>query len=171
MSGHAIKKCYWVRPGGLLAGEYPRTLEAETSQAKIDALVGAGVRAFVDLTEDGELLPYAHLLVAHRHLGVSHRRFPIPDQGVPPDRSLTCAALDAIDAHLAAGRLVYLHCWGGVGRTGTIVGCWLARHGQGGQAALDCLAALWRECPKSVYRRAPENTQQEEYVRQWREGR
>ena len=23
---------------------------------------------------------------------------------------------------------VYVHCWGGVGRTGTVVGCWLVRH-------------------------------------------
>jgi protein tyrosine/serine phosphatase len=30
---------------------------------------------------------------------------------------------------LAAGRNVYVHCWGGSGRTGTVVGCWLRRHG------------------------------------------
>ena len=27
--------------------------------------------------------------------------------------------LDAVDRALAAGRNVYLHCWGGIGRTGT----------------------------------------------------
>jgi protein-tyrosine phosphatase len=24
---------------------------------------------------------------------------------------------------------IYFHCWGGKGRTGTVVGCYLARHG------------------------------------------
>ena len=28
------------------------------------------------------------------------------------------------------GRKVYVHCWGGVGRTGTVVGCYLVRQGE-----------------------------------------
>ena len=39
--------------------------------------------------------------------------------------------LDAIDDHLRGGGNVYAHCWGGKGRTGTVVGCWLIRHGYG----------------------------------------
>jgi len=31
--------------------------------------------------------------------------------------------LDTIDAALSAKRIVYVHCWGGVGRTGTVIGC------------------------------------------------
>ena len=31
---------------------------------------------------------------------------------------------------------VYVHCWGGIGRTGTVVGCWLVRHGMTGDEAL-----------------------------------
>jgi protein tyrosine phosphatase len=37
--------------------------------------------------------------------------------------------LDFIDAELAAERPVYVHCFGGIGRTGTVVGCWMIRHG------------------------------------------
>ena len=37
--------------------------------------------------------------------------------------------LDDVDAALADGGAVYVHCWGGIGRTGTVVGCWLVRHG------------------------------------------
>ena len=44
--------------------------------------------------------------------------------------------LDAIDAALDGGKTVYVHCWGGVGRTGTVVGCWLVRHGKTGDEAL-----------------------------------
>ena len=37
--------------------------------------------------------------------------------------------LDRIDAALYDDQNVYVHCWGGSGRTGTVVGCWLLRHG------------------------------------------
>ena len=44
----------------MLAGEYPRDLTDAVS--KLARLTYAGVTAFIDLTEDGELKPYAHLL-------------------------------------------------------------------------------------------------------------
>ena len=78
--------------------------------------------------------------------------------------------LDTIDEQLAAGRTVYVHCWGGVGRTGVIVGCWLARHGRRGEEALERLRELWRRNPKSLHRRSPERAEQEEYVRRWPPG-
>lgn len=77
--------------------------------------------------------------------------------------------LDAIDAQISNGRPVYLHCWGGVGRTGTIVGCWLARHGYAGNAALERLRELWSACPKSADRVSPEKLCQQRYVRDWQE--
>jgi protein-tyrosine phosphatase len=36
--------------------------------------------------------------------------------------------LDTIDQALAEDRPVYVYCWGGHGRTGTVVGCYLRRH-------------------------------------------
>lgn len=66
---------YWVLPGKLLAGEYPRNKDERSSREKIAVLLGAGVKAFIDLTEADEgLLPYAPLL-----MGASHERFPIRD--------------------------------------------------------------------------------------------
>lgn len=160
-----IDHCYWVIPGRLLAGEYPRTPYQESSRAKLAQLTDAGVTAFIDLTEADEFLePYAHLLD-----GPSHQRFAIRDMGVPESSELTKAALDAIDVHLAAGETVYVHCWGGVGRTGTIIGCWLARHHEPGQAALDRLETLWRGNPKSRSRQSPETGRQQRYVREWAE--
>ena len=56
--------------------------------------------------------------------------------------------LDTIDQALAAGHTMYVHCWGGVGRTGTVVGCHLVRHGQQGTAALHALARRWQTVAK-----------------------
>ena len=87
--------------------------------------------------------------------------------GRPP----TAAELDhLIDRHIEEGRTVYVHCFGGVGRTGTIVGCWFVRHGRSGDEALERLAELWRDCPKSSrHPRSPQMPEQLDYVRNWRE--
>ena len=171
MAGVPIKNCYWVVPGKFLAGEYPRDKEDGTSQQKAAALVDAGVRAFIDLTRTDEgLLPYDQFLEPYAALGVSHQRFPIRDASVPHSPELTKAILDAIDEQLGQGRLVYVHCWGGVGRTGVIVGCWLARRNGGdGPAALAELQQLWQACPKSMTRPSPETREQEAYIKKWRE--
>ena len=63
---------------------------------------------------------------------------------------------------------MYVHCWGGVGRTGTIIGCWLSRHHEPGQAALDKLKELWKKNPKRHRRpRSPENDLQDDYILTW----
>ena len=117
---------YWVLPGRLLATEYPGHRTAERARRKLAALTGAGVNSFVDLTEPGErtwdgspMVPYDGLLG-----GNTYRRMAIPDQHVIADEGYD-EILDHIRAELDAGRVVLVHCWGGKGRTGTVVGAWL----------------------------------------------
>ena len=160
-----IEECYWVVPGRFLAGEYPGSTDQAAARAKVSAFVRVGVTTFVDLTEEGELDPYAPFL----HPGVSHHRFPIRDYSVPHSRLQVTEALDLVDRRLEEGGIVYLHCWGGIGRTGLMVGCWLARHGHKGKAALQRLRELWRQCPKSAWQRSPEAPQQEAYILAWEE--
>ena len=160
-----IKNCYWVVPGKFLAGEYPGDLEAKSAQMKINALIHAGITVVIDLTEEREgLLPYSDLLVA-----VSHQRFPVRDMSTPVSKTQTVAILDAIDHHIEHGGMVYLHCLGGIGRTGVIVGCWLARYGFKGAAALAKLHELWRQCPKAIFQKSPETRAQEQYILRWEE--
>ena len=161
-----IENCYWVVPGQFLAGEYPRNFADESSPTKLAALAGAGIAAFIDLTEEGDLRPYSQWLNPETQ---SHQRFPIRDLSTPATVEFTASILDAIDDHIANGRPVYVHCWGGVGRTGTIVGCWLARHGYAGAAALDRLRGLWAQCPKSLSKESPERPAQRQYLRTWLE--
>jgi len=137
---------YWVTPS-LLAGKYPGARREIEARTKVRALVEAGVRTFVDLTEDGELLPYAHLLPA----GVLHHRIPV--------RDITCPSLqvkeavELIDLRSRVG-VVYVHCWGGCGRTGVILGCYLVNCGATADAALarvdELTRVLWaKPCPET----------------------
>lgn len=162
--------CYWVEEGRLLAGEYPgHPSDGGRVQEKVGALLAAGVTLFVDLTHirDG-MRPYEPVL---RELSPLTARLsaPIVDNDVPRSPSEMARILDAIDAEIARGGIPYIHCWGGVGRTGTTVGCWFARHGHEGDAALKALRARWNTTPKDDHRDTPQTAAQRNYIRIWRE--
>lgn len=160
-----IENCYWVVQGQLLAGEYPRDIDGHSSVEKINALLRAGVTVFIDLTEEEDgLLPYTSFID-----GASYQRFPIPDFSIQDSDDVTTLVLDAIDYHIGQGRVVYLHCWGGVGRTGTMVGCWLARHGESGEVAYERLQELWQECSMSACSQSPDTEEQRQYILDWEE--
>ena len=74
--------------------------------------------------------------------------------------------LDLVDAEQARGRTVYLHCWGGVGRTGTVVGCHLIERGYGAERTLERIEELRRGSSKAG-RGSPETPAQSAYVRTW----
>ncbi len=135
---------YWVRPGDLAAGEYPASWSEGVTRDLLRRMLEAGLRVFIDLTEPGHNPPYEHILIAEAAaLGVSARRlsFPIPDFDTP-GRAAMQRILDHIDAAIAAGEPVYVHCRAGQGRTGTVVGCWLVRHGVRGEDAISRIALL-----------------------------
>lgn len=174
-----IADSYWVSapgratsptPGRLLAGEYPYAKYHADGRAKLGHFFDAGVTTFINLTEAGEygLHPYANdadQLAAARGLPLTHTRRAIPDLGVPTPAQMT-RILDVIDDALARGETVYVHCYGGIGRTGTVVGCWLVRRGLSGQAALDQIAG-WRKDTPDGYRRSPETDEQRQFVLGW----
>jgi protein-tyrosine phosphatase len=134
---------------GLVAGRHPCAFGLEEAEQAVADLVGQGVTLFVDLTEEGELEPYAHLV----HAPARRVSTPVRDLSVPPREELV-ATLDAIDEELGAGGVVYLHCWAGCGRTGVVVGCWLVRHGLEPTAALERIAAARGPgCPQTFEQR------------------
>ncbi|MBD2428246.1 protein-tyrosine phosphatase family protein [Phormidium sp. FACHB-1136] len=156
-----FENCYWVEEGKFLAGEYPRNKDHASSEAKVQAILAAGVTAFVDLTEDGELLPYEAFIHP-----AAYYRFPIVDVSIPESPAEMVRILDTLDQLMAAEAVIYLHCWGGVGRTGTVVGCWLARQ-MGGSLAWERLQQSWQQCAKSAFKQSPETLAQQRYVKTW----
>jgi hypothetical protein len=165
---------YWVVPGKLLAGEYPgqKPYLNPTAEQKIGFLLGMGANYFIDLTEPGKLVPYARILHDEAHLlgqEVEYHRFAIDDFGVPTVGKMV-EILDAIDAALADGKVVYLHCLGGIGRTGTVAACYLVRHGLNGKQALEKIKQLRQDLP-DYWMRSPESDPQWRMVLEWPTGR
>jgi protein-tyrosine phosphatase len=157
----------------LLAGEYPSDWNEQLSREKLRRLLEAGVTFFLDLTEVGEygLRSYAPLLdqeAAVLGREVEHQRISIPDRGTPTSETMT-DILDTIDATLGAGGTVYVHCYAGIGRTGTVIGCHLARHSMEGEEALDEIARL-RQGISDGWITSPETAAQREMVREWPTG-
>ena len=115
---------------------------------------------FVDLTEEGELEAYDAYCHPARHV-----RLPIRDLDIPTIaemRVIVRTVRDAVDA----GEVVYVHCWGGVGRTGTVVGCLLREDGFDETAAADRLREL-RKQTERAHRASPETAAQRRFVAQW----
>ena len=151
-------------------------------------VAGHGIDHFIDLTESGELEPYAGIVAKEaRRLGldIGWERHPIAPSTSPPPapkHPLLFPFLPRTDGQdvrhhsmpstprVRDDRTVYVHCWGGVGRTGTTVGCWLVRHGHTGKEALRRIAEWWQGMEKIYFHpRSPETNEQREYVRSWAE--
>ena len=63
------------------------------------------------------------------------------------------------------GDPVYVHCYGGIGRTGTVVGCWLIEQGAAGDDPIATIAELRANI--RFRRPSPETREQVAFVRGW----
>jgi atypical dual specificity phosphatase len=117
-----------------------------------DALLAEGVEGLVSLTlrdPGGQ----GHVPESMRHL-----HLPVPDMTAPPP-DLVDRAMAFIQELIDDGRAVAVHCGAGIGRTGTILACYLVHLG------LDAGEAIRR-----VRERRPgsiETRDQEETVRRY----
>lgn len=122
----------WVSPHLLLGGFL--------APHDVPALAREGVGAVVNVTR--ELIePRAALAAA----GMDYLQVPAWDARVP---TLDDAArgVDFIARHVAAGRKVYVHCASGVGRSVTLLLCYLAQHE--GADVDEALAAIAKVRPR-----------------------
>jgi hypothetical protein len=156
-----------------MAGAYPGKKDAGETGGRPEVtqqLLDAGTDVFVNLTEDlpggGDRLDRYDEHVVGRAAII---RLPIRDLDVPTvDRMVDI--LDAIDGCLAEGRTVYVHCWGGFGRTGTVVGCWLRRHGLAtADTVQDLVDRLRLGAVDGQHRRSPEMPDQRRFIEDWTE--
>ncbi|MBS2037524.1 dual specificity protein phosphatase family protein [bacterium] len=157
--------CYWVT-SQLMAGEYPIERDSRVARRKLDGILQAGISEFLDLTDPADgLNPYQHL-PACRPFG--YRQMTIRDMDVPAPTWMR-EILDHLQSRLDAGQKVYVHCWGGIGRTGTVVGCHLVENGMTPEQALEHIAERWQTMEKLVrFPRSPQTDAQVDFVRAWK---
>jgi hypothetical protein len=164
-----IPDSYWLLDGQLLAGEYPGSWTRADATEKLGLFLAAGIRTFIDLTEETDPLDRYEStlteLACDHGLECRYHRFGIRDLGVPT-RELMGEILKAIKAELDDGRPVYFHCWGGIGRTGTVAGCWLVEQGLSADDALARVQML-RWGSADSWKRSPETDEQCAFVRGW----
>ena len=158
----------WLRPplpgsylavSPVVAGPYPGGRSERDTERRVRRVLEAGFDHFVDLTEEGELEPYAELLPRRAR----HVRVPLV-RGEPPSELRVQAAIDAIGAAAASGWLVYVHDDAGIGRVGTVIGCMLAELGV---AEGDALARLARLRATVAGPLSPMLEEQREVIRRW----
>ena len=174
-----IPNSYWATPQ-LVACEFPycpltpAQIARNQTKQKLDALLLAGVRTFIDLTEPHELFPYSpHLTDRCKIVGIDPREveyhnFPIRDRSLPESVDVVRRIMHVLRDNESRGRIAAVHCRGGIGRTGLIVGCWLVERGtaKDGDDALRMIAEEWKTVEKCKrYPLSPETGPQHEYVR------
>ncbi len=161
-----LHQSYEVWGNGIIyAGEYPGDKNGELAKHKIERMHHFGIRHFIDLTEEGELRPYNHLLPSD----TTYTRFPIVDCGAPKSVESVQRLLLRIEELKKMDGYVYVHCWGGVGRTGTIIACYLSQNWKEVDMnhTLEVLRRNFSEMPKSAYRKTPETKDQIDFINQF----
>lgn len=161
-----LNQSYEVCENGIIyAGEYPGDKNEEVAKRKIEQMYHFGIRHFIDLTEEGELRPYAHLLPSD----ATHTRFPIKDCSAPTNIEGVQRLLQHIEELKKTNDYVYVHCRSGVGRTGMIVACYISQELEEPDVkhTLEVLREYYSKMPKSAYRNVPETKAQIDFIEQF----
>jgi len=142
-------RAFWIAKLWLVAGSYPFAENVAEGEARLRTIIAGGVRIFINLTTPGELnnagiplvdyTPYAQTIAEEFACTLELRQFPIQDGGIPATRELKdiLRILRRSEGH---EQMTYLHCWGGRGRTATVIACWLvSRNRMTGEEAIAVL--------------------------------
>ena len=154
----------------MIAGEIPASQTEAESHKKLSGIVNINTSLVINLMEVDEknrnnelFYNYSEYLKLHK---IKTHRFPIRDGSIPSTERMT-EILNLIDEYNSKNKIVYVHCWGGVGRTGTIVGCYLKRHGiADNNNVLNQIDTLKINTPIAS-RMSPETIEQQDFVLSW----
>jgi ADP-ribosylglycohydrolase/protein-tyrosine phosphatase len=167
-----FERSYWIIPGKLLAGEYPAASDTIESNKKLEGLIQVGIKTVINLTEENEhnqngikLFDYTDYLT---HAGIEVHRKPIKDISVPAKGEMY-DIIELIDNSLKADKPVCFHCWGGVGRTGTVLGCYLLHTKMANKLNVFETINYLKRTTSISHRQSPETEEQRKFVLNYRQ--
>lgn len=160
---------YEVVPNKLYASATPSDLRASNRAINLKFIQENNIQVIVNLMEDDELDHDFNLFFDYApefsKVGIETVRFPIQDVYIPKSKAYAIEIVDFIDRKNNEGKRVLVHCWGGVGRTGTIVGCYLLRHQLANADNFMSVIAHLRKNTSIAERTSPETFTQENFVK------
>ncbi len=170
------ERSYWVLPNKLLAGEIPSSKTESRKIEKINNILDCNIDVIINLMEEVEknfsdevLEDYSITFFKEadkKNKKIEMLQYAIKDLNIPTE-SFMVEILNKIDQQIALGKKVYVHCWGGVGRTGTVIGCYLVRHGFAEpDKVIDTINYLKRTT-NIAQRSSPETEEQCQFALNW----
>lgn len=124
----------WVIKGKVIQGAYPRGKSEPELRKTVSSVLRAGVTCFVNLVtvhETMHLQRYDDIITAQQKMStnqaklpIQHIHFPIIDGGISKDNQVL-NLLQTLVKLLKQGHVLYIHCFAGHGRAGTICACLL----------------------------------------------
>jgi ADP-ribosyl-[dinitrogen reductase] hydrolase len=164
--------CYAIPGMPVLIGSYPGHCSKDKARAKLRKILDCGIDYFIDLTTAADdVEPYEKLLVQESGgKTVEYRSFPIEESSIPESEGMN-EILNAMDAAVKASNSIYVHYRGGIGRAGTVAGCYLVRHGMSPSDALAEVQKLFETfAPERVAKHpegSPQHAVQRKLVHDW----
>ena len=153
----------------VFAGEHPLfDIYKSSIKGNIPALLKFGITVFLDLTQSYEVPEYASFLPSD----VQRISFPIRNCDVPSSVESVMDLFRRLEQlmHEQPQAKLYIHCHGGVGRTGTIVACYYIYFEHlSFEESLDKMRRQYAQSPRSKIMNAPETKRQIEFVRRFAE--
>lgn len=149
------------------AGEYPVwDWDQGARMRQLRLLTDFGINYFLDLTENGEMPPYASFLTG----SIGRHTFPISNGSVPDSVRGVVDLFRSLENAFSNDRelKLYIHCVGGVGRTGTIVACYYIYFKE--LSAEDALAEMRRRFAthgRSAWMSSPETQAQVNFIKEF----
>lgn len=153
----------------VFAGEHPLfDIYKSSIKGNIPTLLKFGITVFLDLTQSYEVPEYASFLPSD----VQRISFPIRNCDVSSSVESVMDLFRRLEQlmHEQPHARFYIHCHGGVGRTGTIVACYYIYFEHlSFDEALDKMRRQYAQSPRSKFMNAPETKRQIEYVKEFAE--
>jgi len=128
----------WVLPGRLMVGAFPGVSDDRENERLLSSILNCGVTTFVCLQREYDpdapesawrsghairpYFPSASALAARHHRGrqLDFIHFAIEDCSVVEDDDVALFSRALAERLRTTDEVIYLHCWGGHGRAGTI---------------------------------------------------